>query len=61
MYIDESFYKTLEETSIKHANTLQYLKIDWKPMTRFLSYLVNLLSLEINVTKDINWNDSHHL
>jgi hypothetical protein len=61
MYIDESFYKTLEETLVKHANTLQYLKIDWKPMTRFLSYLVNLLSLEINVTKDVNWNDSYYL
>jgi hypothetical protein len=59
MYIDELFYKTLEETLIKHANTFQYLKIVWKPITR--SYLVNLLSLEINATKDVNWNDSHYL
>ncbi|RIA99414.1 hypothetical protein C1645_811438 [Glomus cerebriforme] len=43
---DESFCKTLEESLIKHADTVQYLKIDRDPKS--LSYLVNLISLEIN-------------
>ncbi|CAB5382933.1 unnamed protein product [Rhizophagus irregularis] len=40
--INESYHKILEESLIKCANTVQYLKIDWKPITNFLSYLVNL-------------------
>ncbi|PKK64188.1 hypothetical protein RhiirC2_787872 [Rhizophagus irregularis] len=43
----EPFYKYLEESLIKHADTIQYLKIDWSPNTRFLSYFVNLVYLEI--------------
>ncbi|RGB43396.1 hypothetical protein C1646_680881 [Rhizophagus diaphanus] len=53
---DESFYKSLEESLIKHADTIQYLKIDWIPITGFLSYLVNLSILEIcNGWNDINY------
>ncbi|GBC45430.2 hypothetical protein GLOIN_2v1885045 [Rhizophagus irregularis DAOM 181602=DAOM 197198] len=55
---DESFSRPLEESLIKHANTIQYLRIDWKPNTEILSYLVNLISLDINLSlvRDINWN-----
>jgi hypothetical protein len=44
---NESYYKSLEESLIKCADTVQYLKISWNPSTKFLSHLVNLLSLEI--------------
>ncbi|PKK62277.1 hypothetical protein RhiirC2_790606 [Rhizophagus irregularis] len=55
------FYKTLEEILIKHANTLKYLRIDWKPITRFLSYLVNLLSLEIRIPYLVYYNEPDNL
>src|SRR6266496_3742757 len=54
---DESF-KSLEESLIKHADTIKHLEMRWKPITRILSYLVNLLSLEINMT---NWNEFNNL
>ncbi|GBC05426.1 hypothetical protein RclHR1_06210011 [Rhizophagus clarus] len=54
---NESFYKSLEESLIKHADTVQYLSIGWNPTTRFLSYFVNLLYLEITKHYFINWND----
>ncbi|GBC10557.1 hypothetical protein RclHR1_09710008 [Rhizophagus clarus] len=55
---NESFSGPLEESLIKHANTIQCLRIDWKPNTKVLSYLVNLISLDINsnLVRDINWN-----
>jgi hypothetical protein len=46
---NECFYKTVEESLIKHADTVQYLRIGWSPITRFLSYFLNLLSLEIDM------------
>jgi hypothetical protein len=52
---NESFKKSLEESLIKHADTIQYLKIDWNPITGILSHLKNSLSLEIKVPYDINW------
>ncbi|PKY26974.1 hypothetical protein RhiirB3_528927 [Rhizophagus irregularis] len=55
--INESYHKILEESLIKCANTVQYLKIDWKPITNFLSYLVNLVSLELSYFYT-NWNYS---
>ncbi|PKB96070.1 hypothetical protein RhiirA5_435516 [Rhizophagus irregularis] len=58
---NNSFYKTLEEILIKHANTLKYLRIDWKPITRFLSYLVNLLSLEIRIPHLVYYNEPDNL
>jgi hypothetical protein len=54
---DESFNKSLEESLIKHVNTIQHIRMDWKPVTSILSYLVNLLSLEINIPHFISWND----
>ncbi|GBC05427.1 hypothetical protein RclHR1_06210012 [Rhizophagus clarus] len=63
---NESFYKSLEESLIKHADTIQYLRISWNPTTKFLSYFVNLLTLKIvmpfyNNWEDPNWNDSNYL
>ena len=61
-YGNESFNKSLEESLIKHADTIQYLRISWTPTTRILSYLANLLSLEINNEPyNTNWNDLNHL
>ncbi|GES99165.1 hypothetical protein GLOIN_2v1787971 [Rhizophagus clarus] len=47
---DKLSNKSLEESLIKHANTIKYLRIEWNPVTRFLSYFVNLLSLEIDIS-----------
>ncbi|GBB94114.1 hypothetical protein RclHR1_22950002 [Rhizophagus clarus] len=41
------YRKTLEESLIKCADTVQYLRIDWEPITKFLSYLVDLVSLDL--------------
>ncbi len=59
--INESFSKSLEESLIKHADTIQYLRICWKPITRILSYLVNLLSFEIIISKSSWKNHSENL
>ncbi|EXX59780.1 hypothetical protein RhiirA5_428362 [Rhizophagus irregularis] len=53
---DVSFCKVLEDTLIKHANNIQYLKISWEPVTKILSYLGNLKSLEINSRHITNWD-----
>ncbi|RGB41685.1 hypothetical protein C1646_810535 [Rhizophagus diaphanus] len=58
------FFKTLEESLIKHTDTIQHLRIYWKPITKILSYLVNLLSLEIyssNSYYNTNWNHLENL
>src|SRR5581483_3412585 len=57
----ESFNKSFEESMIKHADTVQYLKITWKPITKFLLYFVNLLSLEINMRLFTAWEESNYL
>ncbi|PKY14944.1 hypothetical protein RhiirB3_427051 [Rhizophagus irregularis] len=47
---DKSLCKTLGDSLIKHASTLQYLKIDLELITKItksLSYLLNLSNLEI--------------
>ncbi|PKY33124.1 hypothetical protein RhiirB3_451798 [Rhizophagus irregularis] len=54
--VNESYHTTIENSLIKCANTVQYLRIDWKPYTKFLSYFVNLLSLEIKAPHDANWS-----
>ena len=38
---NKSFNKSLEESLIKHTDTIQYMGINWKPITKFLSYFVN--------------------
>ncbi|GBB94934.1 hypothetical protein RclHR1_24440003 [Rhizophagus clarus] len=58
----ESFNKSLEKSLIKHADTIQYLRIEWEPVIKgFLSYFVNLLSLEIYLPIFINRNDSENI
>ena len=39
----------LRESLIKRADTVQHLEIDWRPVTKILSHLVNLVSLDIAV------------
>ncbi|PKY27568.1 hypothetical protein RhiirB3_443340 [Rhizophagus irregularis] len=60
---DESIYKSLEESLIKHVDTIQYLRMDWKPITKILSYLVNLFRLEIStcLPYPTNWNELDYL
>ncbi|CAB5357392.1 unnamed protein product [Rhizophagus irregularis] len=56
---NESYRKTLEETLIKNADTIKYLRIGWNPTTKILSHLVNLISLDISVSLSIvtNWSN----
>ncbi|GBB93433.1 hypothetical protein RclHR1_02170014 [Rhizophagus clarus] len=49
---NESFYKPLEESLIKHMNTIQYLKIDKESSAKLLLHFVNLISLEILASSD---------
>ena len=55
---NESFCKLLEESLIKHADTIQSLTIGWKPITKVLSHLKNLISLklELSLAYDKSWN-----
>jgi hypothetical protein len=58
------FFKSLEESLYKHTDTIQHLKIYWKPITKILSYLVNLSSLEIyssNSYYNTNWDHLENL
>jgi hypothetical protein len=62
----ESFYKSIEKSLIKHADTVQHLGVSWNLTTKFLSYFVNLTSLEIEMQCYINsrnmyWNDPNYL
>ncbi|PKC03991.1 hypothetical protein RhiirA5_422916 [Rhizophagus irregularis] len=45
---DESFCKILENSLIKHSNTLQYFKLAKQPTTKILSSLINLKILELD-------------
>ncbi|GBB83169.1 hypothetical protein RclHR1_00010051 [Rhizophagus clarus] len=45
---DENFCKSLEKSLIKHTDTVKFLRISWMPVTRILSCLVNLISLDID-------------
>ncbi|RGB31929.1 hypothetical protein C1646_763510 [Rhizophagus diaphanus] len=45
---DMSFCQFLEKSLIKHANTIQHLKMTKPPATQILSYFTNLKSLELN-------------
>ncbi|RGB43403.1 hypothetical protein C1646_749788 [Rhizophagus diaphanus] len=55
---NEPYCKTLEESLIKNSDTIQYLRIGWKPTTNILTSLVNLISLDINLNLlgNTNWN-----
>jgi hypothetical protein len=47
---DESYCVSLEESLIKNANNIHHLKLDWTPITNTLSQLVNLTSLDMNLS-----------
>ena len=47
--IGEATHKALEESLIKHADTVKYLQICLRPTTKVLSCLVNLISLDLNL------------
>ena len=66
--VNESFHKILEKSLIKqfkNADTIQYLQIYWKPVTKILSRLVNLMSLDINIPheklKTLDWSNLESL
>ncbi|PKY18354.1 hypothetical protein RhiirB3_431149 [Rhizophagus irregularis] len=44
---NETYCKLLENSLITYADSVQYLRIDWKPITEFLSNFVNLVSLDL--------------
>ncbi|PKY39468.1 hypothetical protein RhiirA4_452660 [Rhizophagus irregularis] len=44
---DILFCEVLENSLIKHANTIQHFKITKQPTTQILSYLINLRGLEL--------------
>uniref|UniRef100_U9UQZ8 Uncharacterized protein n=1 Tax=Rhizophagus irregularis (strain DAOM 181602 / DAOM 197198 / MUCL 43194) TaxID=747089 RepID=U9UQZ8_RHIID len=46
-YRDESFREALENSLIKHADTIQYFKITKQPTTKILSSFINLRILEL--------------
>ncbi|GBC00715.1 hypothetical protein RclHR1_03950011 [Rhizophagus clarus] len=59
---DESFWEILEDSLIKHANSIQHLKINKQLTTQILSYLVNLKSLELKGNHcDETWNCLNNL
>jgi hypothetical protein len=55
-YINESYYKNLENSLIKHANTIQYYKVTGRPSTKLLSSFVNLNILELDGSNILEWN-----
>ncbi|GES74635.1 hypothetical protein GLOIN_2v1881634 [Rhizophagus clarus] len=53
----EAFFKTFENSLIKHANNIQYFKMTKRPTTRILSYFVNLRRLELGESTFLaDWN-----
>jgi hypothetical protein len=56
---DESFCKILENSLIKHSNSIRHFKITKQPNTKIISSFVNLNRLElkvIGVTNMMTWN-----
>jgi hypothetical protein len=45
---NETLCKSLEESLIKHVDTIKYLKINGEPITKILLYFNNLISLEMD-------------
>jgi hypothetical protein len=52
----ESFCKILEDSLIKHANSIQYFKTTKQPITDIISYFVNLKELELDCSYYYAWN-----
>jgi hypothetical protein len=57
---NKSLNRSLEKSLVKHADTIQYLKIGWAPITRFLSHLTNLLRFEIYYIYFVRWSDLNY-
>ncbi|PKK79004.1 hypothetical protein RhiirC2_842986 [Rhizophagus irregularis] len=56
-YNNESHYKNIENSLIKHANTIQYYKITERPSIKLLSSFINLNILELDGSNNIlDWN-----
>jgi len=53
---DEIINEVIENSLIKHANTIQYFKIDRQPITNILSSLVNLKRLELDSEFNDEWD-----
>jgi hypothetical protein len=53
---DESFYEILENSLIKHANTLQYFKVTKQLTTKAPSSFINLKILELNGNSLDKWD-----
>ncbi len=55
---DESFYKILEDSLIKHANSIRYFKITNPPSTNIISSFINLNRLELDFTSiyTVTWD-----
>ncbi|PKY42644.1 hypothetical protein RhiirA4_456477 [Rhizophagus irregularis] len=58
LYVNESFCKILENSLIRHANTIENFKISTKPLvTKVLSSFANLKRLELdNSYENLPWN-----
>ena len=55
--MDKSFCKTLENSLIRHANTVQYLMIvNGELLTNIFLYFVNLKVLILDSSYDFGWN-----
>jgi hypothetical protein len=52
----ESFYKILENSLMKHSNTIRYLKITKQPTLNILSSFMYLIRLELNCRSRYEWN-----
>jgi hypothetical protein len=55
-YRDESLNKILENSLIKHANTIQYFRMSKEPSTEFISSFRNLRILEIYGLISAKWH-----
>ncbi|GES84971.1 hypothetical protein GLOIN_2v1784962 [Rhizophagus clarus] len=61
---DESFCKLLEDSLIKHANSMRYFKLTRQPATKIISSFTNLNKLELSSTSFDNmttWNCLNNL
>ncbi|RIA92264.1 hypothetical protein C1645_820952 [Glomus cerebriforme] len=54
--LDEPFFKIVEKSLIKHANTIQQFELISQPSKEFLSYFVNLKTLELRNGSCVIWN-----
>jgi hypothetical protein len=45
---DEPYFNNLEESLIKNSDTIQYLRIDWTPITKLISYFINMVNSDLS-------------